>query len=161
MDEIFHGLHFCYVYIDDVLIASSIPEEHLHHSWLVLNDHGILINVSKSLLGHAEFKKPKRYCDSSLGNVLKCDCMVCAVQRIPMTPISLSSWSSLMRYQHTHDAWPHESKSGISYVRSDIVLYSHTAGRHCMFSHMLTLSGLFIKFLSSSEDCHHNTIWLV
>lgn len=98
----FHSfLHFCYVYIDDVLIASSIPEEHLHHSWLVLNDHGILINVSKSLLGHAEFKKPKRYCDSSLGNVLKCDCMVCGVQRIPMTPISLSSWSSLMLPAHT------------------------------------------------------------
>ncbi len=54
MDEVLHGLPFCYVYIDDLLIASSSPEEHLQHLRLVLQrlaDHGILINVPKSLFG--------------------------------------------------------------------------------------------------------------
>ena len=54
MDKVLRGLHFCYVYIDDLLIASSSPEEHLRHLWLVLerlDDHGILINVTKSLFG--------------------------------------------------------------------------------------------------------------
>ena len=56
MDEVLRGLHFCYVYIDDLLIASSSPEEHLQHLRLVLerlDDHGILINVAKSLFGRS------------------------------------------------------------------------------------------------------------
>ena len=39
------------VYIDDLLIASSSPEEHLEHLWLVfqlLDEHGVVFNVSKS-----------------------------------------------------------------------------------------------------------------
>ena len=51
------GLEFCYVYIDDILIASSSPEEHLQHLQSVLErlaEHGIVINVAKSLFGVAE-----------------------------------------------------------------------------------------------------------
>lgn len=54
MNEVLYGLHFCYVYIDDLLIASSSREEHLHHLQLVLerlSDHGILINAAKSIFG--------------------------------------------------------------------------------------------------------------
>ena len=54
MNEILHDLHFCYVYIDDLLIASSSHEEHLRHLQLVLerlSANGILINVPKSLFG--------------------------------------------------------------------------------------------------------------
>ncbi len=50
MEEVLRGLHFCYGYIDDILIASSSPEEHLQHLQQVLerlDDHGILINVKK------------------------------------------------------------------------------------------------------------------
>ena len=57
MDDILRGLNFCYDYVDDLLIASSTAEEHLHHFRLVLqqlNDHGILINVNKSLFGVLE-----------------------------------------------------------------------------------------------------------
>ena len=49
IDEVLRGLHFCYAYIDDLLIASSFPEEHLQHLRLVLErleDHGIVINTS-------------------------------------------------------------------------------------------------------------------
>ena len=35
MDQGLRGLHFCYDCIDDLLIASSNPEEHKQHLWLV------------------------------------------------------------------------------------------------------------------------------
>ncbi len=57
MDEVLRGLDFCYSYIDDLLIASLSPEEHLNHLRLVLERldmHGLLINVSKSSFGVPE-----------------------------------------------------------------------------------------------------------
>ena len=54
MDQVLRGLNFCYVYIDDVLIASQTPEEHKNHLRLVLqrfNEYGILINPTKCMLG--------------------------------------------------------------------------------------------------------------
>ena len=33
--EVLHGLEFCYSYIDDILIASTFPEEHCQHLHLV------------------------------------------------------------------------------------------------------------------------------
>ena len=54
MDQVLQGLHFCFAYIDDVLIASSSQEEHEHHLREVLqrlSDYGVLINPSKSLFG--------------------------------------------------------------------------------------------------------------
>ena len=36
MDQVLRGLDFCYVYIDDVLIASHTPQEHKEHLRLVL-----------------------------------------------------------------------------------------------------------------------------
>ncbi len=51
MNKVLQGLDFAYAYIDDLLIASSSPEEHLEHLRSVfqrLNEHGIVINVSKS-----------------------------------------------------------------------------------------------------------------
>ena len=54
MDQVLRGLHFCFVYVDDVLIASSSPEEHKEHLRLVfqrLSEYGILINPSKCLFG--------------------------------------------------------------------------------------------------------------
>ena len=47
MDKVLRGLDFCYDYIDDLLIASKSPEEHLKHLRLVferLSQHGIVIN---------------------------------------------------------------------------------------------------------------------
>ena len=54
MDQVLRGLHFCFVYVDDILIASSSEEEHKEHLRKVfqrLSDYGILINPSKCLFG--------------------------------------------------------------------------------------------------------------
>ena len=57
MDEVLRGLHFCFCYIDDILIASTSRKEHAQHLQLVLerlSKHGVLINASKSVFGVPE-----------------------------------------------------------------------------------------------------------
>ena len=59
MDEVLRGLDFCYNYIDDLLIASRSPTEHLTHLRLVferLSQHGIIINSQKSQFGASSLK---------------------------------------------------------------------------------------------------------
>ena len=54
IDQILRDLHFCYVHIDDVLIASTNAEEHKQHLQLVLNrfqEYGVIINPSKCQFG--------------------------------------------------------------------------------------------------------------
>ena len=48
------GLDFCYIYINDVLIASNTPKEHKVHLHLELQcfeQYGILINPAKCVFG--------------------------------------------------------------------------------------------------------------
>ena len=57
MDEVLRGMPFCYGYVDDLLIASPSPDEHLRHLRAVLErleEHGLLINVPKSVFGVPE-----------------------------------------------------------------------------------------------------------
>ena len=52
IDQVLRGLHICYAYIHDVLIASASPQE--HHEQLVfqrLHDYGVVINPNKCLFG--------------------------------------------------------------------------------------------------------------
>ena len=54
MDQVLRGLLFAYAYIDDVLIASATPEEHLRHLRIVFDrfaTHGVIINPNKCLFG--------------------------------------------------------------------------------------------------------------
>ena len=54
IDRVLHGLHFSYSYIDDVLIASTNPEEHESHLQQVFErfrEYGIIVNPSKCELG--------------------------------------------------------------------------------------------------------------
>ena len=60
IDQVLQGLPFSYAYLDDLLIASSSPQEHQQHLRAILaclQDHGIIINPVKSVLGaeHLEF----------------------------------------------------------------------------------------------------------
>ncbi|XP_075741287.1 uncharacterized protein LOC142790172 [Rhipicephalus microplus] len=54
MDGVVRGLDFCKVYLDDLLIASSTPEEHEWHLRYVLQrltENGIVINTAKCVFG--------------------------------------------------------------------------------------------------------------
>lgn len=59
INEVFIGLNFCFVYIDDILIASNSEEEHKDHLHLVLQrlqKFGLTINVQKSVIGEKTVK---------------------------------------------------------------------------------------------------------
>lgn len=59
MDEVLQDLDFCYVYIDDILIASATPEEHLRHLEIIferLKKHGVISNSAKCVFGLPEVK---------------------------------------------------------------------------------------------------------
>ena len=46
----------CFDYVDDILVASSSPEEHLQHLRLILQrlqEHGLTINPNKCVFGVA------------------------------------------------------------------------------------------------------------
>jgi len=57
MDDVLNGLDFCYTYIDDIVIASSSPEEHYEHLKVLferLQEYGIIINPAKCVFGQSE-----------------------------------------------------------------------------------------------------------
>ncbi len=57
MDQVLAGLDFCFVYLDDILVASSGHEQHVEHLELVLErlqSHGLVLNAEKCELGAAE-----------------------------------------------------------------------------------------------------------
>ena len=57
IDQVLHGLHFTFAYIDDVLITSKTPAEHQQHLCTVLErfqEHGIVINPAKCEFGVSE-----------------------------------------------------------------------------------------------------------
>ena len=54
MDQVLRGIPFIYAYINDVLIASATPEEHLEHLRAVfehLTAYGIIVNLNKCVFG--------------------------------------------------------------------------------------------------------------
>ncbi len=57
MDRILEGLDFCFIYIDDILVASRSAGEHEQHLPQVLEwlqKHGMVLNEEKCLLGVVE-----------------------------------------------------------------------------------------------------------
>ena len=57
MDEVLRGLPGCFIYIDDILIASesaALHREHLHAALSRLSQYGIKVNKAKCLLGVPE-----------------------------------------------------------------------------------------------------------
>ena len=59
MDQVLSGLQFCFVYIDDLLVASSSPTEHREHLHIVferLNNHGLILNTAKSVFGVSQLE---------------------------------------------------------------------------------------------------------
>lgn len=68
INEVLHGLDFCYAYIDDIIIASTTPEEHreyLQQLFIRLNAYGIRINPTKCgnnevKFGYLRFRQKER-----------------------------------------------------------------------------------------------------
>lgn len=59
IDHVLQGLDFAYAYIDDVLVASHCPEQHLAHLRQVFSrfaHYGIVINPQKCILGVPELQ---------------------------------------------------------------------------------------------------------
>lgn len=57
IDEIVGGLDFCFPYLDDILVFSRTPEEHINHLRILLQklvDYGVVINPAKCVLGANE-----------------------------------------------------------------------------------------------------------
>ena len=54
INEVFRGLHFAYAYIDDVLIASSNPDEHVENIQTVVErfkKYGVIITPNNCEIG--------------------------------------------------------------------------------------------------------------
>lgn len=54
IDSITRDLDFVFVYLDDILIASKSPEEHIRHLKSLFNrlvEHGLIVNVKKCVFG--------------------------------------------------------------------------------------------------------------
>lgn len=59
MDTVCKGLSFLFVYIDDILIASKDRDQHLTHLRILferLNEHGLVVNPAKCVLGVSEIE---------------------------------------------------------------------------------------------------------
>ena len=57
IDQVLQGLHFAYAYIDDILVASTSPQEHQQHLRLLFkrfHQYGIVINPAKCEFGQSE-----------------------------------------------------------------------------------------------------------
>jgi hypothetical protein len=57
MDRVLQGLDFCFCYLDDVLVASATPQEHVQHLRQTLErlqQHGLVLNGEKCVLGQPE-----------------------------------------------------------------------------------------------------------
>ncbi|CAH8665383.1 unnamed protein product [Schistosoma margrebowiei] len=67
MDEVTRGLEFVFVYIDDVLIASSSTEEHVQHLHTLFErfkSYGVVINPSKCIFGASSLEFLGHHIDS-------------------------------------------------------------------------------------------------
>ena len=103
MDEVLRGLHFAYTYIDDVLIASSTPKEHLHHLRLVLErlcEHGIVVNVAKSQFGVPSLEFLGHHVDSA--GIRPLECKIEAIRNFPQptTQKKLRQFLGMINFYH-------------------------------------------------------------
>jgi hypothetical protein len=59
MDKVLRGLDFCYVYIEDILIAPLSQEEHVEHLkkvFIRLEKYGVAVNPNKCVFGQEEVR---------------------------------------------------------------------------------------------------------
>ena len=85
MDHVVRGLDFVYVYIDDVLVASSNPVEHTHHLRTLFqrfSTFGLSLNPAKCVFGVTALEFLGHYIDSQVIRPL--DSKVSAIRDFPL-----------------------------------------------------------------------------
>ena len=103
MNKVLQGLDFVFAYIDDLLIASSSVEEHLEHLRLVfqrLDEHGIVINVPKSLFGVRELDFLGHHVDATGIRPLEEKVQVIREFPLPNTQRKLRRFLGLVNFYH-------------------------------------------------------------
>ena len=103
MDQVLRGLHFSYTYIDDVLIASSTPEEHAQHLRAVLQrfkEFGVIINPLKCEFGVKTLQFLGHQVDSN--GIQPLDDKVHAIQTFPRpeTRKKLREFLGMVNFYH-------------------------------------------------------------
>ena len=103
IDEVLRDLHFSYAYIDDVLIASSTPEEHKQHLKLVFDrfrQFGVIVNPTKCELGVSELTFLGHYLNSQGVRPLQDKVKVIQDFPQPTTQRKLREFLGLVNFYH-------------------------------------------------------------
>ena len=103
MDSVFRGLDFVFVYIDDLLVASTSPEEHRHHLRLVferLAEHGLAIHPAKCEFGLPELSFLGHHVSASGTQPLPERVQAVCDFPQPVTTSDLMRYLGLIHYYH-------------------------------------------------------------
>lgn len=103
MDQVLRGLPGCFVYIDDILVASPTPTEHRQHLRAVfrrLEEYGLVVNQKKSVLGAPRLR--------FLGHEVSADGIAPLPDRVaaissfpqPQTTVQLRRFVGMAAYYH-------------------------------------------------------------
>ena len=103
MDEVLRGCPGCFVYIDDILLASASPEEHLQHLRLVLerlDSYGVVLNPDKCVFGVSRIQFLGH--DVSINGIAPLDHRVTAIREFPRpeTERQLQRFVGMVAYYH-------------------------------------------------------------
>ena len=103
IDQILREFHFCYAYINDVLIANTSQDEHVQHLQMILErlqQYGVVINPAKCKLGVTSLQFLGHQLDKDGIQPLKEK--VIAVQNFPLpdTRKKLREFLGLVNFYH-------------------------------------------------------------
>ena len=101
MDKILGEIPHTFVYLDDILIASSSPEEHLEdleRVFNVLEQNGLVVNRKKCILGEASIEFLGHLCDAN--GIKPLPCKVEAIRKVkpPTTIKELQRFLGMINY---------------------------------------------------------------
>ena len=162
MDQVLRGLHFCYVYIDNVLIASTSEEEHKDHLRQVfqrLSEYGILINPSKCLFGVSNLEFLGYHVSSE--GIHPLDSKVAAIQQFPQptTARQLREFLGLINFYHRfvpHCAWilqPLNTMLGNSRPSQQLVWTAEATAAFTEIKEALAQASLLSHPMPSAPTC--------
>ena len=101
MDKILGEVPHTFVYLDDILIASSSPEEHLadlERVFSILEENGLVVNRKKCILGEASIEFLGHVCDAH--GIKPLPCKVEAIRKVkpPTTIKELQRFLGMINY---------------------------------------------------------------